>query len=114
MVDKVALEQVFSKYFGFPCQFSFHRMFHIHHHPSSGAGAVGQLVADVPSGLSLTPPQVTKKKVIISIDTHNTQFMQLFISNNYIHSARITDNYLTVPEILNFSHQALHYAVICN
>jgi hypothetical protein len=28
---------------------------------SSGAGTIGQLVADVPSGLSLTPPQETKK-----------------------------------------------------
>jgi hypothetical protein len=26
------------------------------HHLSSGAGTVGQLVADVPNGLSLTPP----------------------------------------------------------
>jgi hypothetical protein len=24
MVDKVALGQIFSKYFGFPCEFSFH------------------------------------------------------------------------------------------
>jgi hypothetical protein len=30
--------------------------------PSSGAGTIGQLVADIPSGLSLTPPQETKKK----------------------------------------------------
>jgi hypothetical protein len=47
----------FSEYFGFPCQFSFHRLLHIHHHPKSGAGTIGQLVADVPSGLSLTPTQ---------------------------------------------------------
>jgi hypothetical protein len=26
-----------------------------HHQPSSGAGTVGQIVTDVPSGLSLTP-----------------------------------------------------------
>jgi hypothetical protein len=31
-------------------------LFHIHH-LSSGASKIGQLVADVPSGLSLTPPQ---------------------------------------------------------
>jgi hypothetical protein len=31
---------------------------------SSGAGTIGQLVAEVPSGLSLTPPQETKKKRI--------------------------------------------------
>jgi hypothetical protein len=64
VVDKLALGQVFSDYFGFPCQFSLHRLFHIHHHLSSGAGATGQLVADVPSGLSLTPPQETKQKQI--------------------------------------------------
>jgi hypothetical protein len=52
-VDKVALGQVFSEYFGFPCQFSFHRLL-LTHHLSSGAGRIGQLLADVPSGLSLT------------------------------------------------------------
>jgi hypothetical protein len=31
VVDKVALEQIFFEYFGFPCQFSFYRMFHTHH-----------------------------------------------------------------------------------
>jgi hypothetical protein len=61
VVDKMALEQVFSEYFGFPCQFSFHRLFHTHH-LSSGAGTIGQLVADVPSGRSLTPPQETRKE----------------------------------------------------
>jgi hypothetical protein len=60
VVDKVALAQVFSEYFGFPCQFSFHRLLNIHL-LSSGAGTIGQLVADVPSGLSLTPPEETKK-----------------------------------------------------
>jgi hypothetical protein len=30
VVDKVALGQVSSKYFGFPCQFSFHRLPHTH------------------------------------------------------------------------------------
>jgi hypothetical protein len=61
VVDKVALGQVFSEFFGFPSQFSFHRLLHIHHHLSSGAGTVGQLVADVPGGLNLTPPQESKK-----------------------------------------------------
>jgi hypothetical protein len=36
------------------------------HHPSSGAGTIGQLVGDVPSGLSVTPSQETKKKLLIS------------------------------------------------
>jgi hypothetical protein len=40
-----------------------HRLLHTHH-LSSVAGTIGQLVADVPSGLSLTPPQETKKKCL--------------------------------------------------
>jgi hypothetical protein len=32
VVDKVALEQVFSEYFGFPCQSSFHQLLRNHHH----------------------------------------------------------------------------------
>jgi hypothetical protein len=61
VVDKVALGQFFSEYFGFPCQFSFRRVLKIHHHLSSGAGTIGQLVADVQSELSLTPPEEAKK-----------------------------------------------------
>jgi hypothetical protein len=64
VVDRVALGQVFSEYFGFTCQFSFHRLLHIH--PlSSGAGTIGQKVADVPSGLglSLHPKKGEKRKV---------------------------------------------------
>jgi hypothetical protein len=37
VVDKVALGQVFSEYFGFPCQSSFHQLFHNHPNLSSGA-----------------------------------------------------------------------------
>jgi hypothetical protein len=32
MVDEVTLEQVFSEYFGFPCQSSFHQFLHHHNH----------------------------------------------------------------------------------
>jgi hypothetical protein len=60
VVDKVALEQVFSEYVGFPRQFSFDRLLHFHHHLSSGAGTIGQLVDDEPNGLSLNPLQETK------------------------------------------------------
>jgi hypothetical protein len=35
VVDKVALGQVFSEYFGFPCQSLFHQIFH-HHHNQPG------------------------------------------------------------------------------
>jgi hypothetical protein len=43
----------------FPCQFSFHRLLHIYH-LSSGAGTIGQIVADAPSRLILTPQQEKK------------------------------------------------------
>jgi hypothetical protein len=59
VMDKVALGQVFCEYFDFPCQFSFRRLLNTHH-LSSEAGRIGQLVDDVTSGLSLTPPQVKK------------------------------------------------------
>jgi hypothetical protein len=61
VVDKAARGQVFFEYFCFPCH-SFHRLLYTHHHPLSGVGTVGQTVAGVPSGLSLTAPQETKRK----------------------------------------------------
>jgi hypothetical protein len=42
VVDKVALGQVFSEYFGFPCQSSFLQLLHNHPHLSSGAFTIGQ------------------------------------------------------------------------
>jgi hypothetical protein len=42
VVDKVALGQVFSQYFGFPCQSSFRQLLHNHPHLSSGACTIGQ------------------------------------------------------------------------
>jgi hypothetical protein len=48
VLNKVALGQGFSEYFGYPCQFSFHKLLHNYYHPSSGAGTIGQLVADSP------------------------------------------------------------------
>jgi hypothetical protein len=60
MVHKVALTQVFSGYYGFPCQILFHRLLHIHH-LSSGADTIWQLVTDVPSGLSHTTPRNLKR-----------------------------------------------------
>jgi hypothetical protein len=56
VMDKAKLRQVFFQYLGFPCQ-SFHQLLHTHHHPSSRAGTIGQIVDEVLSGLSLTPPQ---------------------------------------------------------
>jgi hypothetical protein len=33
VVDKVTLGQIFSKYFGFSCQSSFHQILYPHNHP---------------------------------------------------------------------------------
>jgi hypothetical protein len=60
VVDKVALGQVFSQYFGFPCQSSFHQLLHSHPHLSSGAGTIGQKWLQY-KGLSPTPLAVKKK-----------------------------------------------------
>jgi hypothetical protein len=47
VVDKVALEQVFSEYFGFPYQSSFYQILHSHNHGGK------YNMPDEPSGLSL-------------------------------------------------------------
>jgi hypothetical protein len=61
MVDEMALRKVFSEYFGFTWQFAFHRLLHIHHQLSSGAGTIGQTVAAVPNGLSSHEKRNTKR-----------------------------------------------------
>jgi hypothetical protein len=45
VVDKVALGKVFSEYFSFS-RHSRHQLLYTHHHPSSGAGTMGQIVAN--------------------------------------------------------------------
>jgi hypothetical protein len=78
VVDKVALGQVFSEYFRFPCQFSIHRLLHTHR-LSSRAGTKRQLVADVTSGLSHPTTRKQKKlchrvgwQVITNVSEENT------------------------------------------
>jgi hypothetical protein len=51
--DKIVPGRIFSGYFGFPYQFSFHLLFHTY--PSSGVGIMGPLAAELPSGLGLIP-----------------------------------------------------------
>jgi hypothetical protein len=61
VVGKVALGQALSENFGFPYQFSFHRLFH-NNHLSSGAGTVGQ--CPTYQVVSVSPhPQEGKKKL---------------------------------------------------
>jgi hypothetical protein len=64
VVDKVALEQLSSEVFGFPCKFSFRLLL-----LSSEASTIGQIVAEVPSGLSLTPHPKKLKSDLICLQT---------------------------------------------
>jgi hypothetical protein len=61
VVDKVALGQVFSEYFGFVCQFSFRQM--LHTHLSFVFGTLGRTLADVTRALSHTAPQKKIEKL---------------------------------------------------
>jgi hypothetical protein len=66
--DKVAMGQVFSEHFGFPCQLC-HQLLHTLYRPSSRVGKMGQIVVDVPSGLSLKSPNgKTTRKTLARID----------------------------------------------
>jgi hypothetical protein len=56
----------------FVCQSTFHQMLHTQH-PSFRAGTLGQLLADVPSGLNLTTSQEIEKNWILH------QHMQTYI-----------------------------------
>jgi hypothetical protein len=62
VVDKVALGQVSSEYFGLSC----HGLLDTHHHPSSG-DEIDQIATNVSSGLGLTPARETKEKIVFSL-----------------------------------------------
>jgi hypothetical protein len=59
VVDKLALGQVFSEYFGFPCQSSFQQLLHNHPDLSPKAGTIGQKWPQY-KGLSPTTLAITK------------------------------------------------------
>jgi hypothetical protein len=82
LVDKMALGQVFSKYFGFPCQFSFHHLLHTHHRQSPWADTIGQLVAGVPNGLVSSDPKEKENTYIpASICVIHTDNEQEYYTN---------------------------------
>jgi hypothetical protein len=72
MVNKVPLRQIFSKYFGFSCQFSFHQL--LHTHLSSGTSTTGQLVGDLTNWLCLIPPYVKLKKKLPVTNSRTLSF----------------------------------------
>jgi hypothetical protein len=78
VVDKAALGQVFSVYFGFPCQ-SFHRFLHYHNHP----GRTNRPLSGRSVEWTLIPPTTTqiKKKTLPML--HKTHLFWLpFLSFN--------------------------------
>jgi hypothetical protein len=66
VVDEVELGQVFSEYFCFPCQSSFHQLLHNHPHLSPWAGTIGQKWPQY-KGLSPTPLAIKKILKIIHV-----------------------------------------------
>jgi hypothetical protein len=65
VVDKMALGQVFSEYFGFPCQSSFHQLLHNHLIYHLGLYSRPE-VAAVPGDVSPTPWKKKKLRVKLS------------------------------------------------
>jgi hypothetical protein len=61
VVDKVVLGQVFSEYFGFPSQSSFHQILHHHNHPGQATCRVD------PVGLHTTLSEFKKKKILSKV-----------------------------------------------
>jgi hypothetical protein len=68
VVDKVALRQVFSEYFGFPCLLAIHRLLHDHHHLSSGARIIGQN-SDRSTTWTASPHEKNKKVIKNNVRT---------------------------------------------
>jgi hypothetical protein len=65
----------------FPLQFSFHQLLH-NHHLTFGAGTICQIVADAPSGLSLTPPHETNKAALnASSQILNQNIITIYITS---------------------------------
>jgi hypothetical protein len=73
VVDKVALGQVFSEHFGFPCQSSFHQLLHNHHHRSSGAGTIGQDWQKYQVDAVSPHPEKLKKKLNVQFACQESQ-----------------------------------------
>jgi hypothetical protein len=87
VVDKVALGQVFSEYFGFPCQSSFHQLLHSHPHLSSGACTIGQKWPQYP--VDLVPTQEEKKSGANNVNFHVNFMLEQIEEKRYIFYNRL-------------------------
>jgi hypothetical protein len=75
----VALGQVFSECFGFPCQSLFHQLLHNHPHLSSGAGTIGQKWPQY-KGLSPTPVAIKKADEEQNLEYNETMGQMMYIN----------------------------------
>jgi Tat protein secretion system quality control protein TatD with DNase activity len=103
VVHKVALGQVFSEYFGFPCQSSFQQLLHSHPHLSSGAGTICQKWLQN-KGLSPSPPALKKRKPTEALETLPSQSIKLVlhyftadIKHILLSTAMATQLYISFP-----------------
>jgi hypothetical protein len=105
---------VLQLYYGyFPYQFSFHRLLHTHY-LSSRIGKIGQVVADVPSGLSLTPPQDSKRNAWQSAFWEQWDPIPQFDSH-YRKQLRSRLQSVTVQQPMQFYLEcSLHKSLKCN
>jgi hypothetical protein len=101
----VALGQVFSQCFGFPCQFSFHRLLHIHHHLSSGAGTIGPISGRRTkwTQVSLNPKKLKKKSQA------NLSGLLLYPKDGLDMFLRTTRRYNPETRTLRYKHCSLRY-----
>jgi hypothetical protein len=85
--------KVFSEYFGFPCQSSFHQLLHNHPHLSSGAGTIGP---KWPQYKGFSPTPIAIKKTL--------PFMMIFkkrLKNDIMNVVYYMWNFIQIAEILH-------------
>jgi hypothetical protein len=86
VLDKMELGQIFSKYFGFPCQSSFHQLLHNHPQLSSGAGTIGRKWPQY-KGLSFTPLRIRRPIATSPVEYRN--LCDELVCNVYTHVTHI-------------------------
>jgi hypothetical protein len=99
----VTLGQVFSEYFGFSCQFYIPptTLHSSSSSSSSGAGIIGQLVGDVPTGLSLTPPYYYLFKLQMGFYPVAVYYNKTQHTNNTPHSNTAYKTTQTIKDTLH-------------